>query len=157
VARLVLSKGIEFIVSIPVIIFFALISLGTADPARLHIEVLLVPLAIVIQAVLTLGVGLIVAPLVVFFRDLERAVKLGLRFMFYASPVVYGLVNVPREFRSLAALNPMSGILSLYRSAFFPQELNWFDVIVSAILSLVILGVGLLVFRRTVKTVLKEI
>jgi len=30
-------------------------------------------------------------------------------------------------------------------------------VIVSAILSLVILGVGLLVFRRTVKTVLKEI
>ena len=157
VARLVLSKGIEFIVSIPVIIFFALISLGTADPARLHIEVLFVPLAIVIQAVLTLGVGLIVAPLVVFFRDLERAVKLGLRFMFYASPVVYGLVNVPREFRSLAALNPMSGILSLYRSAFFPQELNWFDVIVSVILSLVILGVGLLVFRRTVKTVLKEI
>ena len=157
VARLVLSKGIEFIVSIPVIIFFTLLTLGTANPARLHIEVLLVPLAILMQAVLTLGVGLIVAPLVVFFRDLERAVKLGLRFMFYASPVVYGLVNVPKDFRSFAALNPMSGILSLYRSAFFPQELNWFDVIVSAILSLVILGIGLLVFRRTIKTVLKEI
>ncbi|MFE3287714.1 hypothetical protein ACFXJJ_32060, partial [Streptomyces sp. NPDC059233] len=35
--------------------------------------------------VLTVGVGLIVAPLVVFFRDLERAVKLALRFLFYAS------------------------------------------------------------------------
>jgi ABC-2 type transport system permease protein len=157
VARLVLSKGIEFIVSIPVIIFFALLSLGTPDPARLHIEVLLVPLAVVIQAVLTLGVALIVAPLVVFFRDLERAVKLGLRFMFYASPVVYGLVDMPVTLRPLAAFNPMSGILSLYRSAFFPQELNWIDVIMSAILSLVILGAGLLVFRRTVKTVLKEI
>ena len=157
VARLVLSKGIEFIVSIPVIIFFTLLTLGTSNPARLHIQVLLVPLAILIQAVLTLGVGLIIAPLVVFFRDLERAVKLGLRFMFYASPVVYGLVNVPKDFRSFAALNPMSGILSLYRSAFFPQELNWFDVILSAILSLVILAIGLLVFRRTIKTVLKEI
>ena len=157
VARLVLSKGIEFIVSIPVIIFFTLLTLGTANPARLHIEVLLVPLAILMQAVLTLGVGLIVAPLVVFFRDLERAVKLGLRFMFYASPVVYGLVDVPKDFRSFAALNPMSGILSLYRSAFFPRELNWFDVIVSAVLSVVILGIGLLVFRRTIKTVLKEI
>lgn len=157
VARLVLSKGIEFIVSIPVIIFFSLLSLGTADPAHLNIEVLLVPLAIAMQAVLTLGVGLIVAPLVVFFRDLERAVKLGLRFMFYASPVVYGLVDMPKDFRPFAALNPMSGILSLYRSAFFPEELNWFDVIVSAILSLVILGIGLLVFRRTIKTVLKEI
>jgi ABC-2 type transport system permease protein len=144
-------------VSIPVIIFFALLSLGTPDPARLHIEVLLVPLAVVIQAVLTLGVALIVAPLVVFFRDLERAVKLGLRFMFYASPVVYGLVDMPVTLRPLAAFNPMSGILSLYRSAFFPQELNWIDVIMSAILSLVILGAGLLVFRRTVKTVLKEI
>ena len=157
VARLVLSKGIEFIVSIPVIIFFSLLSLGTADPAHLNIEVLLVPLAIAMQAVLTLGVGLIVAPLVVFFRDLERAVKLGLRFMFYASPVVYGLVNVPKEFRPLAAFNPMSGILSIYRSAFFPQELNCFDVIVSAILSLVILAIGLLIFQRTIKTVLKEI
>jgi len=71
--------------------------------------------------------------------------------------VVYGLVDMPKDFRPFAALNPMSGILSLYRSAFFPEELNWFDVIVSAILSLVILGIGLLVFRRTIKTVLKEI
>lgn len=157
VARLVLSKGIEFVVSIPVIVFFALITLGTPNPAVLHPEVLLLPLAIAMQAILTLGVGLIVAPLVVFFRDLERAVKLGLRFMFYASPVVYGVVNVPESYRGLAAFNPMSGILSLYRAAFFPQELRWFDVGVSAVLSLTILGIGLLIFRRTIKTVLKEI
>lgn len=157
VARLVLSKGIEFVVSIPVIVFFALITLGTPNPAVLHPEVLLLPLAIAMQAILTLGVGLIVAPLVVFFRDLERAVKLGLRFMFYASPVVYGVVNVPESYRGLAAFNPMSGILSLYRAAFFPQELRWFDVGVSAVLSVTILGIGLLIFRRTIKTVLKEI
>ncbi len=157
VARLVLSKGIEFVVSIPVIVFFALITLGTPNPAVLHPEVLLLPLAIAMQAILTLGVGLIVAPLVVFFRDLERAVKLGLRFMFYASPVVYGVVNVPERYRGLAAFNPMSGILSLYRAAFFPQELRWFDVGVSAVLSVTILGIGLLIFRRTIKTVLKEI
>ncbi len=157
VARLVLSKGIEFVVSIPVIVFFALITLGTPNPAVLRPEVLLLPLAIAMQAILTLGVGLIVAPLVVFFRDLERAVKLGLRFMFYASPVVYGVVNVPESYRGLAAFNPMSGILSLYRAAFFPQELRWFDVGVSAVLSVTILGIGLLIFRRTIKTVLKEI
>ena len=157
VARLVLSKGIEFIVSIPVIILFALLTLGTSQPARLHIEVLLVPIAILIQAVLTLGVGLIVAPLVVFFRDLERAVKLGLRFMFYASPVVYGLVNVPEALRPYAALNPMSGILSIYRSAFFPAELNLFDVLVSAVISLLILAIGWFVFQRTIASVLKEI
>ncbi len=157
VARLVLSKGIEFMVSIPVIIFFALISLGTPDAAQLHWQVVFVPLAIVIQAVLTMGVGLIVAPLVVFFRDLERAVKLALRFLFYASPIIYGISDVPSWLHRYVALNPISGIFSLYRSAFFPAELNWTDVAVSAVLSVVLLLIGLLVFRRTIKSVLKEI
>ena len=119
---------------------------------------LLVPLAILIQAVLTVGVGLIVAPLVVFFRDLERAVKLALRFLFYASPIIYGVVNVPKRPALLgAAFNPLSGIFSLYRAAFFPDQLDWFMVGVSAVISVAILGIGLLVFRRTIATVLKEI
>jgi ABC-2 type transport system permease protein len=162
VARLVLSKGIEFVVSIPVIIFFALLSLASADPARLHWEVVLVPIAIVMQAILTLGIGLIVAPLVVFFRDLERAVKLGLRFLFYASPIVWGLADLEGlkglpALRYVAGFNPLSGILSLYRASFFPKELNWLDVGMSAIMSIAILAIGLLVFQRTIKTVLKEI
>ena len=157
VSRLVLSKGIEFVVSIPVVVFFALISLGTKDPAHLHWQVVFVPLAIVMQAALAFGVALIVAPLVVFFRDLERAVKLGLRFLFYASPIVYGLEAVPAHLKPFVAINPVSGILSLYRSAFFPKELNWLDVGTSAVITAVLLVVGILVFRRTVPTVLKEI
>ncbi|MHB1172385.1 MAG: ABC transporter permease [Lacisediminihabitans sp.] len=157
VARLVLSKGIEFVASIPVVAIFALVSQATTDPARLQWGVLLVPVAIVMQAILTLGIGLIVAPLVVFFRDLERAVKLTLRFMFYASPIIYGLADLPVRLQFWAALNPVAGIFSLYRAAFFPQELRWFDVGMSAAMSVAILGIGLLVFRRTITTVLKEI
>ena len=157
VSRLVLSKGIEFLVSIPVIVAFALVTLATSTPAQLHWEVALLPLAVVMEAALALGIGLIVAPLVVFFRDLERAVKLGLRFLFYASPIIYGLESVPKELRPIIAFNPMSGIFSLYRASFFPKELDWFDVGVSAVFIVVILAIGIMVFRRTVPTVLKEI
>jgi ABC-2 type transport system permease protein len=160
VARLVLSKGIEFLVSLPVIAFFALLSLGTKDPAHLHWGIFLLPLAVVMQAVLTMGVGLIVAPLVVFFRDLERAVKLGLRFLFYASPIVWGFADLGGHLewlRVAAAFNPLSGIFSIYRAAFFPKELVWFDVAVSGVMCVAILALGMLVFRRTIKTVLKEI
>ncbi|CAN5186250.1 ABC transporter permease [Frigoribacterium sp. UYMn621] len=157
VSRIVLSKGIEFLVSIPVIAIFVFITFATPDPAKLHWEVALVPIAVILEAALALGVGLIVAPLVVFFRDFERAVKLGLRFLFYASPIVYGLELVPHWLQPYMALNPLSGIFSIYRAAFFPRELNWLDVATSAVLTLVILGIGLLVFRRTIKTVLKEI
>jgi ABC-2 type transport system permease protein len=159
IARLVLSKGIEFVASIPVIAAFAILSQFTATPARLQWGVLLFPLAIVIQAVFTLGVGLIVAPLVVFFSDLERAIKLGLRLMFYASPIVYGIADLHKHpsLQFWTAFNPLTGIFSMYRAAFFPQELRWFDVIVSAVVSLVVLGIGIVVFRRTIHAVVKEI
>ena len=152
VASLVLSKGIEFVASIPVLVFFA-VATGT----QVHWEAFYFLLAIVLQAVLTLGVGLIVAPLVVFFRDLGRAVKLMLRFLFYASPIIYGVTDLPPSLHVLAAFNPLSGILSLYRSAFFPTQFDAFTVAVGAAMSLVLLGIGIIVFRRTERAVLKEI
>jgi len=152
VNRLVLSKGIEFLLSLPVLALFAIVFGAPAGPG-----LALFPLGIVLQAVLTVGIGLIVAPLVVFFRDLERAVKLVLRFLFYASPVVYGTMNLPEGLRFWAAFNPLSGIFGLYRAGFFPNELDWFHVGVSAVISVLFLVVGLWVFRRCVRSVLKEI
>lgn len=157
VTRLVLSKGIEFVASIPVIALFAIATLWSATPAQLHWEAVYVIPAILLQAILTTGIGLIVAPLVVFFRDLERAVKLVLRFMFYASPIIYGLGDLPEPLQPWAALNPLSGIFAMYRAAFFPQELDLFAILVSTVMSLALLGIGIAVFRRTVRTVLKEI
>ena len=152
VNRLVLSKGIEFIASLPVIAFFAIIN-GTG----VTWAIFLLPIAIVLQGILTAGVGLLVAPLVVFFRDLERAVKLFLRFLFYASPIIYGATDLPERLHVLAAFNPLSGIFSLYRAAFFTDQLDWFLVGVSAGVSVILLIAGLLVFKRCERSVLKEI
>lgn len=152
VVSLVLSKGIEFVASLPVLAFFVIIS-----GADVTTDIVLFPLAILIQGALTIGVGLIVAPLVVFFRDLERAVKLALRFLFYASPIIYGVTDLPVGLHFWAAFNPLSGIFSIYRSAFFSEQLDWFMVAISAGMSMVILCVGILVFRRSIRSVLKEI
>jgi ABC-2 type transport system permease protein len=155
VVSLVLSKGIEFVASLPVLVLFVIVSGAHVTP-----DILLFPLAIVIQGVLTVGVGLIVAPLVVFFRDLERAVKLALRFLFYASPIIYGVTDLPTtpiDLHFWAAFNPLSGIFSIYRSAFFAEQLDWFMVAISAAMSIVILGIGMLVFTRSIRSVLKEI
>ena len=152
VNRLVLSKGIEFVAAIPVLILFAVV-----NGAAINADAVFFPLAILIQAVLTAGVGLIVAPLVVFFRDLERAVKLILRFLFYASPIIYSTSDLPEQLQFWAAFNPLSGIFSLYRAAFFPDQLDWFLVAVSAVMSLVFLAIGLVVFSRSERSVLKEI
>lgn len=152
VNRIVLSKGIEFVLALPVLALFAVVF-----RAEVYWELLLFPLAIVLQAILTAGVALIVAPLVVFFRDLERAVKLALRFLFYASPIIYGVADLPAELHFWAAFNPLSGIFGIYRAGFFPDELDWFNVGVATAMSLALLAIGLWVFRSTERQVLKEI
>ncbi|WP_420370147.1 ABC transporter permease [Curtobacterium sp. L1-20] len=152
VARVNASKGIEFLLSLPVLAVFAI-----ATGARVHWELALYPLAILLQCGLVYGLGLIVAPLVVFFRDLERAVKLVLRFLFYASPIIYGTQALPDKLHDLAAFNPLSGIFGIYRSAFFPSQLDWFEVSVSVVVTAVVVVVGHVVFRRSEHRVLKEL
>ncbi|MGR0219554.1 ABC transporter permease [Agromyces sp. ZXT2-6] len=152
VNRIVLSKGIEFVLALPVLAMFAILF-----GAGVGWQLVFFPLAMVLQAALTAGIGLIVAPLVVFFRDLERATKLVLRFLFYASPIIYGISNLPEGLQFWAAFNPLAGIFSLYRAAFFPDELEWFAVGIAAAMSAAFLAVGLWVFRNAERQVLKEI
>ncbi|WP_053388158.1 ABC transporter permease [Leucobacter japonicus] len=152
VGRIVCSKGIEFLLSLPVLAAFAIFT-----GAHVTWEIVLLPVAVILLAVLTLGVGLIIAPLVVFFRDLERATKLVLRVLFYASPIIYGASDLPHFAQPLAWINPLSGIFAMFRAGFFPDQINWPLMAVSTVLTFVFLGIGIIVFRRTIGGVLKEL
>ncbi|TPW75875.1 ABC transporter permease [Schumannella soli] len=160
VTRIVLSKGIEFLLSLPVLALFIIASQFTAHPAVLNWQLVYFVPAIILQAVLTVGIGLVVAPLVVFFRDLERAVRLILRLAFYASPIIFSLDDLRRvhpAFELIGSFNPLTGIMSLYRAGLFPKELDWFSIAISAGMTVVLFVIGLLVFRRCLPAVLKEI
>lgn len=152
VARFVCAKGIEYLLSLPVLALFAIFS-----GAQLNWLILLYPLGIVLMGTLILGIGLIIAPLSVFFRDFERATRIVLRVLFYASPIIYAAQDLPDAAAPLAWVNPLSGIFSIFRAGFFPDQLNWPLVAVSAAISAAVLAVGVLVFRRSVGRVLKEL
>lgn len=152
VNRIVLSKGVEFLCSIPVLVLFAVFA-----GAPVGWGLLWFPVAVLLQAVLLVGLGLIVAPLCVLFSDLERTTALILRALFYASPVIYGLGDLPAPFETIGVFNPLSGIFSLYRAGFFPDQLDLVAVLVGAGMSVVALVLGVVVFRRLEPTVLKEL
>lgn len=157
VIRLVLSKGVEFVLSLPVLLAFAI-----AAGASFSWYLLLYIPAILLQVILITGLGLMIAPLVVMVRDVERLVKIVLRFMFYATPVIYGLSDIykadmPEILRQIYLLNPMTGLVSMYRSGFFAEQLHWDAVIVSAVVSLILFFAGWKVFSQLESAVLKEI
>ncbi len=101
-----------------------LVILGLFDQLSLAgLPVLLI--ALPLQMALTLGLGLMLSSVQVFFRDTAQV--LGMIFMgwFYMTPIVYPLSLVPIEFRPWLELNPLTTLVGLYRQAFLGGTVPW--------------------------------
>ncbi|MBO0979395.1 ABC transporter permease [Microbacterium sp. SD291] len=153
VNRIVLSKGMEYLFSLPVLVAFAVFAPGT----QFGWGVLWMPVAMLLQTVLLVGLGLLVAPLCVMYVDLERTTALILRALFYATPIIYNVTDLPGVFQTLGAFNPLAGIFMLYRMPFFPDQWNSTTVLISVVMSVGILALGMWVFRMLERPVLKEL
>ncbi len=156
VLRTVGSKFAEFMYAMPVLAGFAIFS-----RAELSWKVVFVPLAMVLQALLLTGAGLLLAPLSVLFGDVERLMRIVMRLLFYFSPVIYGVNDVTSRLGGvgdLFLLNPLAGIFDLYRIAFFPDQwAGWTAVGLATAVSVLVFVTGIYVFRRLEGRVLKEI
>lgn len=157
VLRTVGTQLVEFLLSVPVIIFFAILT-----GAHLSRYAVLFPVAVVVETVLLLGCGLILAPVAILYDDVARLVPYVLRLLFYFSPILYGVRDIRHRLGPTVAhfysLNPLSGIIDLYRLAFFPdQYTGWHAIAIAAGFAVVALLVGMVVFARLEGPVLKEI
>jgi ABC-2 type transport system permease protein len=106
----------------------------------------LLPLALLLQGALQVGVGWILAATYVFFRDLMPIVGFVLSVLFYLSPILYPVTG---RFESLFAWNPMTPLLGLYRSALLATPLPHVGSIVFLLAAAVVFfAAGLLCFRN---------
>jgi ABC-2 type transport system permease protein len=159
VLRVVLSKGIEYLLSLPVLAFFLVFYVVRGD-AEVNRWVVLFPVGVVLEGVALIGIGLLLAPVTVLVTDMQRVIRILLRMLFYATPVIYAVNLVDEPFDKLMWINPMTGILELMRAGFFSHDrfpIEWGAVWVSALVSLVLLFAGTGVFGRLERAVLKEI
>lgn len=153
VLRVVGSKAAEYCFALPVL---AVIAVLYAHPPSAYI--LAWPLAFLIQGTFLVGMGLMLAPLGVLVTDTVNFVRLATRLGFYASPIFYGLADVPGQYRGWYELNPMAGVIDLYRATWFPDHFSgWGAVASSATTALVALAIGAVVFSRLERPALKEL
>ena len=106
------------------------------------------PLIVLVQMTLALGIGLIGAAINVFYRDIKHLFTLGLQLWLYASPVIYPIDRVPERFRSLYYLNPMAGVITSYRDVLLYQQLPSTPLLISAVMAVAILVIGYWFFKR---------
>ena len=105
------------------IALIALLIVLLATGTRLYATSILLPLAIVILALFTLGVTFVVAILAVFIGDVAHLYQLIVQALFFLTPIVYPAEIVPIEFRWLVELNPMSLIIELFRALLYRGEI----------------------------------
>jgi len=153
ILRVVGSKYLEFLFTIPVLIVVMLIFRAWPNAYTFT-----VPLAMLLQAMFLTGAALAIAPIAVMVPDLERLMRIIMRVLFYLTPVLYGMGNVSEKLYPLYALNPLAGQMDLYRAAVFPEQfVGWWLPASSAVLSVAWLIGGYLIFVRLERSVLKEL
>jgi lipopolysaccharide transport system permease protein len=106
---------VDFLVAFPVVLG-AIAVFGVP----LRPQMLLAPMVAPLIAGLSLGLGLWLSALYVRFRDVALGVPFLLLIGLFMTPIVYPFELVPEHLQTLYAVNPMVGLLELYRWLLFP-------------------------------------
>lgn len=117
VETLVLSVVLAAVVNEVIALAIFAVYLGVLGHLSAAWLALVVP-ALVLQVLMTFGIGCIVATLTAFVRDTVHAVGIALTVVFYATPIVYPASLVPARLRPLIDANPVAALVDLFRRAF---------------------------------------
>lgn len=129
------------------IALIALLVVLLANSVPLYATWLMLPLAIAVLALFTLGIALLVATLAVFVGDVPHMYQLLVQALFFLTPIVYPPEIVPAGLRWLVRLNPMSIMIDLFRSLLHRGQVPDLSQWLSATgIALVVLCIGWALF-----------
>lgn len=109
---------IHFLLALPVLLSFLLISGG-----RLTSAILMLPLVILVQFLLTLSLGYLVSTVHVTFRDTQHILGVSLVLLFYLTPVFYDASALPLRYQAFYRLNPLFHLVTAYRAILIYGEM----------------------------------
>ncbi len=118
----VLSTFVTFLISllvlVVVIVFFNIIN---KNPVAISWQIIFAVVPIIVLFLMSLGVGMILCTLDVFFKDVENLYDVFTLLLFYLTPIVYTVDKLGFEPGSwketLLRINPMYGIIDMFRAA----------------------------------------
>lgn len=149
----VIFSAISFLVQFVIFIVFLIYFVAIGETVAPNGYMLLLPLLLLHTAALGLGFGIITSSLTTKYRDLSILVGFGVQLWMYITPVVYPLSTLSSKMKPLIMLNPMSAIVNNFRFAFLGSgQMEWGYWGVSAVITAVVLFVGIVIFNRVEKT-----
>lgn len=127
-----------------------LIMVVTAGASSLKPALLFLPVSILLAALFTLGAGLLLAPLAVFFSDVVELIGVLLSLVMYLTPIFYPKEIVPENLRWIVRFNPVRSILEVFRDPIYQGEIPPITHLSVCIgIAVLALAVGAVAFRKS--------
>lgn len=143
------SYLLTFMLSLPLL---QLLLILYGRPTYWNVGALLLLMAI--QAMLTTGLGFIIACWNVFYRDIAQLVSLLLSFLFFLTPIFYRPVS-GGWYRELLTRHPMAFLIAGYRAVLFDGKAPGMDMLItSAFFSIAVCWLGYFIYRRLLPDVI---
>ena len=144
----VLAGIVDFLIA-----FVVLLGMMWYYDIELTSKVLTLPFFLLLALIASLGVGLWLSAMNVFYRDIGYIIPFLTQIWFYLSPIVYATSTVPEKLQPIYALNPMVGVIDGFRWALLGQEPAPGPLlIISSAVAVILLVSGVIYFRRVERT-----
>lgn len=121
-------------------------------------SIIFLPIIIIIQYILQLGLAFIFSSITVYVRDVEYLLNVFMMLMFYLCPIVYSADMIPDKFLPIFKLNPIFHIIEFYRTILYSKQMpNMLHVFWLFIACLIVLIIGYAVFQKCKKRFAEEL
>ncbi len=142
---IVAANLVNFILSLILLLIIILVF-----RLKLGMPLLLLPIVVMVQVILTTGVLLIFSSLHTYYRDVRYIVEVLLVCWFYLSPIFYDAAGVISEkYIKIYMLNPMAGMVTIYRDIFLYRAFPDIGLFLNtSVVSVLFLAIGIFVFKR---------
>jgi lipopolysaccharide transport system permease protein len=148
----VLSNMVHFLLGLPILLLFLIYK------GKLTMTALLLPLPLLVQLLLTLGLALFVSALTVHFRDIQDLLSHILQVWFFLTPIIYFYGDMPGPIRRALRLNPMTHVLIAYQEILFHGRFeHFFGLAMATVVAVLVFLVGAFLFDRLRDTLAEEV
>jgi len=150
----ILSAGLNFAIIFGLFLLFLMLTDSFPGWSLLA----MIPV-LIIQVAFSVGLGVTLGVLNVFFRDVGQFFGIFLQFWFWLTPIVYPASVLPESLQSvLPRWNPMAPIIAAYQGIFVTgQWPDWSTLRIPAVVALVFCAFGLRLFRRRAGEMVDEL
>ena len=147
------TAGILLIVELTILAFF-LAAYGIVP----GITILLLPVIIIIECVLALGIGIPLSIMNVLRRDVHRLWTVIMQGAFFLLPIFYTYDNLPENLRNLLSLIPTAQIIMMARNVIMYDSLpDIYQFTYTIAVTSIVFIMGYVIFKKLEKGAIEEL